>query len=395
MRRTGDWRWFRTSVTYRMGTSTLRLRIRLLAAVVGLGCLLFFFFYFKTGNRDELDRDNSSTWEMNRSPASWGSASSSTSYNSTYPLSPSQMTENGVRYKIAVVSDLDTASKLNDSTSRWISYLKIGYITFDTATKYVAVEWEDQPIVLQSALSQEGRGMELSELVVFNGKLYAIDDRTGVVYQISRNRTIPWVILTDGDGTVDKGFKCEWATVKDQKLYIGGLGKDWTTIMGKILNHNPQWVKVISPTGEVEHQNWRHRYLALLKTAHIQYPGYMIHEAAAWSNINRQWFFLPRRASHSSYNEKDDERRGTNLLLRASENFSFINLNTVGKLNPHRGFSSFKFIPETSDTWIIALKSEEIDGKISSYLTVFTVTGEILLPEHEIGKLKYEGIEFI
>lgn len=50
--------------------------------------------------------------------------------------------------------------------------------------------------------------MELSELVVFNGKLYTFDDRTGLVYQIIDNqKIIPWVLLTDGDGLSMKGEK--------------------------------------------------------------------------------------------------------------------------------------------------------------------------------------------
>ncbi len=47
--------------------------------------------------------------------------------------------------------------------------------------------------------------MELSELVVFNGHLYSVDDRTGVVYRIEGNQAVPWVILPDGDGSVSKG----------------------------------------------------------------------------------------------------------------------------------------------------------------------------------------------
>lgn len=47
--------------------------------------------------------------------------------------------------------------------------------------------------------------MELSELVVFNGHLYTVDDHTGVVFRIQGNQVVPWVILPDGDGTVSKG----------------------------------------------------------------------------------------------------------------------------------------------------------------------------------------------
>ncbi len=43
---------------------------------------------------------------------------------------------------------------------------------------------------------------------------------------------MPWVILEDGPGTVDKGFKGEWMTIKNRHLYIGGLGKEWTTTDG-------------------------------------------------------------------------------------------------------------------------------------------------------------------
>ena len=35
-------------------------------------------------------------------------------------------------------------------------------------------------IRLKSHISEKGRGVELSELIVFNGKLYTIDDRSGI-----------------------------------------------------------------------------------------------------------------------------------------------------------------------------------------------------------------------
>lgn len=57
--------------------------------------------------------------------------------------------------------------------------------------------------------------MELSELVVFNGHLYTVDDRTGVVYRIEGNQAVPWVILPDGDGSVSKG-ECSSQLLKCQ-----------------------------------------------------------------------------------------------------------------------------------------------------------------------------------
>lgn len=263
----------------------------------------------------------------------------------------------------------------------------------------------------QGSLAQGGRGMELSELVVFDGKLLSFDDRTGVVYQIEgdkvsspgrphmymaqywrrRSQTgihlhyildcltsdpfkvLPWVLLNDGDGHATKGFKSEWATVKDGLLYVGGLGerhlphslalqksristtprssltsisgKEWTNSKGAVLSFDPQWIKVITPGGRVVHRDWRDNYLKLCSAANIEPPGYMIHEAVNWSPVHQQWFFLPRRASHEAYDDAKDEHRGTNILLRSSQDFKKISLQNVGPKIESHGFSSFKFIP--------------------------------------------------
>lgn len=149
------------------------------------------------------------------------------------------------------------------------------------------------------------------------------------------------------------------------------------------------------------------------------YLGYMIHESGVWSNIHKKWFFLPRRSSQSPYDEIADEYKGTNVLLIADENFDKINVRllyffnlckrylelhliffffqvkNIGVVNPTRGFSTFKFLPITNDYVIAALKSEEFNGTCATYITVFTIDGEILLPDKKIADLKYEGLEFI
>lgn len=67
----------------------------------------------------------------------------------------------------------------------------------------------------------------------------------------------------------------------------------------------------------------------------------------------------------------------------------------IGEVIPTHGFSSFKWVPGTGDNFIIALKSEEIEGKTASYVMVFDMQGNILLPEIKVGDHKYEGIEFL
>ncbi|KAM6939818.1 soluble calcium-activated nucleotidase 1b [Xenentodon cancila] len=316
------------------------------------------------------------------------------SYNDTYPLSPPEKTSHGVRYRIGAIADLDTASR-SSKDQTWFSRMKTGYLTVSENANRLEVEWDANTVILESHLAEKGRGMELSELVVFNGHLYSVDDRTGVVYRIEGSRAIPWVILPDGDGSVSKGFKAEWLAVKDEHLYVGGLGKEWTTTSGEVVNNNPEWVKVVGLNGEVEHKNWVPYYNALRSAAGIKPPGYLIHESAAWSEHLQCWFFLPRRASHERYEETADERRATNLLLSCPTDFSHIVTQRVGPLNPTHGFSSFKFVPGTDDQVILALKSEEDAGKIATYIIAFTLGGRVLLPETKIGDVKYEGLEFI
>lgn len=125
-------------------------------------------------------------------------------YNHTYPLSPPERTAYGVRYRIAVIADLDTNSR-STKDNTWFSYMQRGHLLVSDNGEHMEVEWDPDKVVLESHLSEKGRGMELSDLVAFDGHLYSVDDRTGVVYRIAGNRAVPWVILPDGDGNVSKG----------------------------------------------------------------------------------------------------------------------------------------------------------------------------------------------
>lgn len=162
-----------------------------------LALVLLLFMHFGSGSRPYVPQG------IRFSCGSTKQADSQ--YNDTYPLSPPERTPQGTRYRIGVIADLDTNSQ-SDKKLTWFSYMRKGYVLVSQSGDKVAVEWDTDRVVLESHLSEKGRGMELSELVVFNGKLYSVDDRTGVVYQIDGNKAIPWVILPDGDGGVAKGL---------------------------------------------------------------------------------------------------------------------------------------------------------------------------------------------
>merc|ERR1712168_694454 len=114
-------------------------------------------------------------------------------------------------------------------------------------------------------------------------------------------------------------------------------------------------------------------------------------------NITNNGFFLPRRASKEPYDEVLDENRCGNILIRSDDKFNDITVTTVGELNRSRGYSAFRFIPNTKDKFMIATKTEEDPNtkRMKSYITVFHVDGKIVLNDQLIGENKYEGIEFL
>ena len=308
-----DWRQaIQLPTAYRIGNSTVRLQYQFVVGVVVVGIIALVMFYNSTSHSKSYVQRYALE---NRIPNYESDHlykhdfSSLKAYNSTYPFTQPVRTDKGVRYRVAIIADLDTASKRDDE---WVSYLKTGFLFVDTEhekvnislllvvlfsiniefLKQVSVEWDaEDPITLKSSFAQGGRGMELSELVVFNGNLLAFDDRTGTIYHIDGRNAYPWVLLVDGHGKVSKGtnhdelafsiiktyclsgFKSEWATVKDHQLYVGGLGKAWTTPTGELVNLHPQYIKRVSQTGEVTHIDWHLRYESLARAVGISFPG--------------------------------------------------------------------------------------------------------------------------
>lgn len=322
-----------------------------------------------------------------------GSFSTTTDSLYTHQKSYLQYAKDSTSYRIAVVADKDKRSK-NTEKGQWESLLKRGTLKRNPTTNQYTINWDQQEEELALKINEEGRGMELSELVHFNDKLYTVDDRTGLVMSIENGKVIPQQILMDGNGKSDKGFKCEWATVKDGLLWVGSTGKEWTK-NGVVISNNPQWVKTIDVNGKISHIDWTVPFETMRKAAGAQYPGYMIHEAGAWNPVLRKWFFLPRRFSTEEYDDVADEERGTNLVIVASEFFHDVQVHRIGELHPTRGFSSLAIIPGR-ETEIVAIKSEEFKDRIASYITVFDViSGEVLMSEVEIGTEKFEGVEIL
>ena len=306
-------------------------------------------------------------------------------------------------YHIAIVADLDKASKMaEEKKPKFKSYLKMGTLTRKGDS--FSIEWIDTHTIT-SAHNEAGRGMELSELAVFNGKLWTFDDRSGIAFELANKngkpKAIPRHLLMEGDGETDKGQKTEWATVKDGIMYIGSFGKEYVGSKGEVTSRNNLWISTISMACAgvevVNHENWTDKYNVIRKTTNSVHPAYQIIETIEWSAIHRKWFILPRRVSEEAYDESKDEKRGSNIVIKCNEHITECEKFTVGTITPERGFSSAKFVPGTKDSIMVALKSEENEelGTQKTFITAFDLTGKVLLEETEVGTNKYEGLSFV
>lgn len=243
-----------------------------------------------------------------------------------------------------MVTDKDHNS-VGPEKGSWHSILRHGSLRLDPLSGMYSIAWGNDT-VLSTRTATKGRGMELSELVQYRHLLFAFCDTTGIVWKVqpSTGRVLQRYAIADGDGEQPKPFKSEWATVKDGLLWVGSVGRPYTLEDGTILNHDGEWVKTVDPNGRIENINWTRHYEALRAAAGTSGEGYLWHEAVHWDAVNRRWLFLPRKRSFTErYDEVANERRGTNVLLIASEDFADIQrVEPFGPAEEDYGFTSLR-----------------------------------------------------
>lgn len=300
-------------------------------------------------------------------------------------------------YILAIITDEDHASQveLDDGQVAWQSTLRYDRLCrhMDNDTGRICYTFEDIAAdqggehQLISLLAEGGRGAEFSELVMFGERLVTFDDRTGLVCEIrNENQLVPRQILMTGSGDeVFKGFKSEWATLQGDQLIVGSHGK----------KPAEEWVKILSRNYGVESVEWHDRYQRIREALGVAEEGYVIHEAAEWHPLRREWLFFPRKVSARPFDKANDERQaGCNTLIIASEDFSDIRTISVGERIPERGISSFKILPGHPEE-CIGLKSVEIGERTETYFFCFNLNGEVLQEDTLIGRYKCEGVEIL
>jgi len=326
---------------------------------------------------------------------------------------PSDSVVDANTFRFVAVTDMDELSAVKDAKKpTFKSILLPGVINHDPDTKKYTIQFE-KTRTLYSKHNEAGRGMELSELIIYQNRLLAFDDRTGSVFELlskgkgTETIVVPRFVITEGDGDTDKGMKWEWASEKDGCLYLGSMGKEYTNSDGSIANTNNLWISIINNRGEITRKDWTKEYNFVRGQLGAESPGYIINEAVIWSEALHKWIFIPRRISSEKYNDEIDEKKGSNKIALVNEDFTMAKIVEIPfkTLDPLHGFSTIAFVPGTNERHALAIRTVEencVGGdedmcKQYTFFVIFDVlTGEVLMDEVKYDEeVKFEGVEFV
>eukprot|EP01061_Rhynchopus_euleeides_P022985 TRINITY_DN37470_c0_g1_i1.p1 TRINITY_DN37470_c0_g1~~TRINITY_DN37470_c0_g1_i1.p1 ORF type:complete len:424 (+),score=167.93 TRINITY_DN37470_c0_g1_i1:90-1361(+) len=271
------------------------------------------------------------------------------------------------------------------------------------------VTWGRADELRGSFIHASGGGTAFSTLQFGRNRheLYSCDDKTGIIFEVSLAtfELYPRWILPAGDGNTERPFKCEWMAVKDSRLYVGSVGKMWVE-SADTLHDDFMWVKVI---GEHEPRPrsvlWEPVYSKIRDVLGCP-GGYVMHEAVQFSAVHKEWFFLPFRVSKEPYSEDTEADQVGRSLVRCDTTRKRCQSFPVrgGSPDSKGGFVEFKFIPDGTDTVIVAVRMHKLPPQKDSppkapaaylsWLVVMTATGEVLREDIPIpGGHKFEGLE--
>jgi soluble calcium-activated nucleotidase 1 len=303
-------------------------------------------------------------------------------------------------YHFGVVADLDLLSR-DPQEFIWRSYLKKGRLVrvSQRAERELFTISFDEELVLSSSTATRNRSMELSEMVRYNRNLIAFCDYSGIAYKIdpvTGNTFQRWAIA-DGNGDEAKPFKGEWATVKDDQVWLGSIGFEWYGSKGEILHRNAEWVKIVDGGGTVRNLNWHPVYQAVRSITNTTLPGYLWHEAVEWEPVQKIWVMLPRFASNTSRYMPGKEHEDTsNLLIVANEGFTNIRVTRLAHHDQRYGFTSVKRLPGSQHLFMV-LRVHEDGNNHHTQAAVLDLDGNFYTdpPYIEVGSRKFEGLAFL
>jgi soluble calcium-activated nucleotidase 1 len=302
-------------------------------------------------------------------------------------------------YSFGVVADLDLMSR-DPQEFIWRSYLKKGRVIRkskrDEPDRF-SIAW-DEELELKTHTATRNRSMELSEVVNYGRSLIAFCDYSGIAYKIEADtgKVFQRWAIADGNGDEPKPFKAEWATIKDDTIWLGSIGFEWYGADGEILHRNAEWVKTIDSSGLVRNLNWHPVYQTIRTATNTTLPGYLWHEAVEWEPFERLWVMLPRFGSSSSRYAPGTEQENTqDILIVADADFRNIRVTKLAHHEPGFGFTSVRRLPGSRRLFAV-LRVRESGDQQYTQAAVIDLDGNFFTdpPYIEVGDRKYEGLAF-
>ncbi|KAL7711962.1 Apyrase [Entamoeba marina] len=296
--------------------------------------------------------------------------------------------------QLLLISDDDALTKYDNT---YYSRIYLGVLNTPTSES-----WTYNPsstFSVTTKYNEKKRGNENSAVVYYNDKMYVFDDKTGIASEldISHTSIYPRMIYNKGNGNSSNGMKCEWATVKDEVMFIGSHGnsRDEDDL------YKNSYVQKVNNQLVNEPVNWYKYFEKINDALGIKSPGYVTHEAITWSNYYEKWVIFPRKVSQDAYDEITDMTSSSKVMLICDEDFEQCETIKDPQYVNERCFSSVRLAP-FNEKIMIYTKSVENEGKIESYIGVID-TGDIdkegypkiLLHDTYVGPYKVEGLEIL
>eukprot|EP00741_Cyanophora_paradoxa_P021499 tig00021357_g20755.t1 len=285
----------------------------------------------------------------------------------------------GILYRIAVATDGETfKGKERVPTLRFFDLFRE-----DASGKYSVVYIGEYEV---GNLGAKNKALELVELVIWNGQLLSVDNKTSMLVEIQGPNAIPRVNL--GSDSTGRPFKARWMTIKENLLYIGGEGR----------TDHPDTcqVKRVTPDFQVETIDFFEEYRKMQIACGCM-NGFLGHKAVFFHPLRRKWMMFPRRVSGEVCSPALETFRGANVYLMANHdlNGKFDTKRLPIMDDPARGFVTVKALPGHENEYIVIRTTDFGPSDSCTYAAVVTLEGKTLMPETYLDDRKCEGLEII
>jgi len=338
------------------------------------------------------------------------------------------------KYDFLAISDNDDDTYVSDDGK---FHVKIQHGTFIKDDKWT-VEFGDLATIVLDRTKEntddDNEGMELSDLVLADGKLWTFDDKTGSAYWVNNFKSEkPSLKKVDVLNLEDDDWKVEWAFEKGGDIFAGSAFYASSKVSrGAQLRKQSDSSWSVLDTATLERGGMTDFRLALEEASGRELKL----EAAMYDKTNEEVLIIPREYRTESWDEVKAASRfnmycdGPLFRIPFSSTDQMIDLNSVtgkdvvviekGKQSDarsegsklFRGVSAMEWVPNNPGIFA-AVKSTEIDfdnlypeeewlysaeygpgdNIVETYVSLYNRDGEVIMDDVKFPKnFKYEGI---